>query len=127
MAFEVRSILTEQLVDGGLGGICLQEVEVSPYIKDYDHTDGTMENRAIDWASRFDISNGGLFLMCDGSIPIAGAAVAFKPPAVNMLEGWDDLAVLWDIRVHADYRWLGTGTQMLSRACEWVRAQGLSG
>jgi hypothetical protein len=118
MAFEVRSILTEQLVDGGPGGICLQEVEVSPYIKDYDRTDEALETRLIDWASRFDISNCGLFLMCDGSIPIAGAAVAFKTPAVNMLEGLDDLAVLWDIPVHADHRWLGTGTQFLGRACE---------
>jgi len=38
-----------------------------------------------------------------------------------MLEGRADLACLWDLRVHPDYRGKGVGHQLYNRAIAWAR------
>ena len=38
-----------------------------------------------------------------------------------MLEGRDDFAVLWDIRVQSDRRGRGVGTALFQRAVSWAR------
>ena len=38
-----------------------------------------------------------------------------------MLSGRDDLAVLWDIRVHPDHRRSGIGTALFAEAAKWSR------
>ena len=38
-----------------------------------------------------------------------------------MLEGREDLACLWDLRVHPDYRGKGVGHLLFSQAVEWAR------
>jgi ribosomal protein S18 acetylase RimI-like enzyme len=121
MTFEISSKFDVQLIENGLGGIKLSEVEVKPYVKDYDEMDGS---KPTDWPKRFDISNWGLFLARNGEIPVAGAAVAFNTPEVNMLEGRNNLAVLWDLRVHPDYRGSGLGTKVFQKATGWAKSKG---
>ena len=60
----------------------------------------------------------------DAIAPVGGAAVAWRSPKVHMLEGRDDLAVLWDFRVHPDYRRKGIGTALFRRAAQWARSKG---
>ena len=43
-----------------------------------------------------------------------------------MLDGRDDLAVLWDIRVAPEARRRGVGAALFSRALDWSRARGCS-
>ena len=38
-----------------------------------------------------------------------------------MLEGRDDLGVLWDIRIDPQYRRRGVGSQLFARAAIWAR------
>ena len=48
------------------------------------------------------------------------------PPAIDMLEGRDDIAVLWDVRVHPDARGRGVGRALIQRVEEWAEARACS-
>ena len=112
--FEVRSIFEVELVEDGLGGILLHEKGVAePSVKDYDALPG---GRPEDWPEEFDLSNWALFLATERGRPVGAAAVAYNTAGVNMLEGREDLAVLWDIRVHPDARGQGLGRALFQRA-----------
>ena len=122
ISFRVESIFRVKLVDGGLGGLTLAEEPVEhPYVKEYDDYH---QERPTRWARQFDVSHW-LFLMAfDVDIPAGGATVAFRSPNVHMLQGRDDLAVLWDLRVHPDYRGQGIGAALFDQAAAWARSQG---
>jgi GNAT superfamily N-acetyltransferase len=118
--FEVRSIYQLEWIGAGLGGVRLRHAPVPvPYVKDYDANESPLE-----WARQFDLRNWRFFLAVQDGRCIGGATVAFRTPGVNMLAGRDDLAVLWDIRVHPDARGRGVGSQLLRRAATWARARG---
>ena len=118
IAFEIRSILEVELVDGGLGGIDMHEVAVQPYIKNYDEGDGGPTS----WPERFDVSHWGFFLARLDGEPAGAVAVAFDTTGVFMLESRPDLSVLWDIRVCPEAR--GVGIPLFCYASEWSRARG---
>jgi len=121
MTVNVESVFKVDLIDGGLGGIKLTEKKVeSPFVFSYDACE---EDRPIKWSSHFNISNWGIFLAFDGEKPIGGATVAFDTQGVNMLEGRNDLAVLWDIRVDPNYRSSGVGTNLFNFAVDWARVK----
>ena len=122
ISFEVKSQLRIELLNGGLDGISLHEESVKPpYTKDYDKDNGEGPTR---FPKEFDTSNWGLFLARKGEIPVGGAVVAFKTPGVNMLNGRDDLAALWDLRVYPDYRRSGIGTRLFAEATKWSKEKG---
>lgn len=108
--------------DRGLGGFSLVETPVEPYVKDFCVGD---DESVLRWARRFDIRNWAFFLACDGDRPIGAAAVASRTEGVHMLDGRDDLAVLWDIRVAEEYKHRGVGQALFDRAAAWSREQGL--
>ena len=122
IAFRVESVLRVVPVDGGLGGLRLVEEAVDePYTKDYD----AFEEESVElWPSRFDVSNWAFFMALDGDRPVGGAAVAFRSPGLNMLEGRTDMAVLWDIRVHPERRCEGIGTALFRHVADWARDRG---
>jgi GNAT superfamily N-acetyltransferase len=120
IAFEVHSLLEAVLLGQGLGGIILRERPVvPPYIKDYDQLDPPLS-----WPRGFDLTNWGLFLAAEGGQALGGAVLAWNTPAVNMLEGCGDLAVLWDIRILPEYRRQGIGAQLFRHAVAWSRQRG---
>jgi GNAT superfamily N-acetyltransferase len=120
--FHVTSVLRVEELRGGLGGLAMRELPLEqPYVKDYDEYQPEGAQR---WAQRFDVSNWGFFVAMEGERRVGAAAVAFRSAKVRMLEGRDDLAVLWDLRVHPDRRRQGIGTMLLRRAAEWARDQG---
>jgi GNAT superfamily N-acetyltransferase len=117
--FEVRSVFKVELIDGGLGGMRLQEAPVAqPYVKDYD---GYAEV-PTDWPGKYDLTNWGFFLALDGDRPVGAAAVAFETTGVFMLESRKDLSVLWDIRVLPAMR--GVGIPLFRRTASWSRERG---
>ncbi len=122
IAFEVRSVLRAEPVEGGFGGIRLrEETVVEPYVKDYDDCE---EGSPEDWPRQFDVSNWGILLAWKYGRCVGGAAVAHNTAGVNMLEGRSDLAVLWDIRVRPEARRRGIGTQLFQHAAGWARERG---
>ncbi len=121
-AFEVRSLLRPLLLDGGLGGITLQHEPVqSPYRKDYDVSE---EGGPEGWAREWNLSTWGFFLARHAGRCVGAAAVLSGSPGVDMLEGRDDLAVLWDLRVRPDFQGQGLGARLFGRAAAWARQRG---
>ena len=119
IAFEVTSRLRPAPAEGGLGGIGLVEEPVDPpYIKDYDTTS---EEGPARWLRRWDTSSWGLLTAYEGPRRLGGAVLARRTENVHMLEGRDDLAVLWDLRVHPDHRGTGVGRSLFEAAVEWAR------
>lgn len=123
MCLQVRSIYRLEVLNRGLGGIRFVETPVEPYLKDFS---ADAQERAENWAQRFDICNWAFFFALDGERPVGAAAVALRTPGVHMLEGREDLAVLWDIRVREDYKRQGIGQGLFDRAAAFAREQGCS-
>jgi ribosomal protein S18 acetylase RimI-like enzyme len=119
IAFQVRSRFRLQLVEQGLGGIRLVEEVVSPpYVRDYDEEKGEGPTR---WLKRWDLSNWGAIAAFEGNERVGGAVLAWRTPNVNMLDGRDDRAALWDLRVRPDARGRGIGRELFRAAVGWAR------
>ena len=50
---------------------------------------------------------------------MGAATVAYNTPGVHMLEERSDLTVLWDLRVHPDFRGQGIGARLFQTAEKW--------
>ena len=120
IAFDVRSKFEVQSVDNSLGSAQLREVEVEPYIKDYD---ALGNNKPTDWPKRFNVATWGLFLVRRSGIPVGGAAIALNTPEISSKQK-SGSAVLWDLRVHPDYRGSGLGKELFQKAVAWAKSKG---
>lgn len=121
IAFRVETFFRLELIENGLSGVKLiEETPENPFIKDYDAFDNDRPTR---WAERFDLSNWGFLSAFDGEKRIGAATIAWKTPPVFMLEGRDDLACLWDLRVAPEYRGKGVGNQLFASALNWARTR----
>ncbi len=120
IAFRVESRFRVELCQGGLGGMRLIEESVAPYVKNYDQNE---RDRPSQWSQHWDISSWGILSAFIGEQRVGGAAVAWKTPEVTMLEGREDLACLWDLRVHPDYRNKNIGRKLFNYALAWSRAR----
>ena len=78
------------------------------------------------WRRFGDISHWGIFAAFINEQRVGSAVVAHNSPGIHMLEGREDLAVLWDLRVHPSVRRSGVGTRLLDRAVQFARASGCS-
>ncbi len=121
IAFRVESRFRVEPVRSGLGGLVLVEEPVTPYIKDYDALPGEGPSH---WQEHLDISHWGLLGAYEGTERIGGAAVAWKTDGLRLLEGRDDVAALWDLRVDPDHRGWGVGHRLFIAARAWARARG---
>lgn len=120
IAFDVRTVLDVKLVDRGLGGIILDEVDVDPWVKNYD----TAEDGPSQWSSRFDVTNWGLLGAYEDGTRVGGAVIAHDTPKVHMLRGRRDLAILWDLRVAPEARRSGVGRGLFEAAKDWAIERG---
>ncbi len=102
--------------------VVLEEIAQSPpYAKDYDAIPGA---HPTEWPLRFDISGWGLVSAWRGGTCIGGAVLVQGSPDVDMLEGRDDLAVLWDFRVAPQERRTGVGSALFAGVERWARSRG---
>jgi GNAT superfamily N-acetyltransferase len=124
MAFEVTSILRVKPIQNGLGGLGLSEEPVAtPYIKNYDaQEDGDPQILP----ERFGVENWGFFLAVDNNKPVGGAIVTHNTSGVNLLEDRNDLAILWDLRIHPNAKRQNIGTQLFAHCANWARKQNCS-
>jgi ribosomal protein S18 acetylase RimI-like enzyme len=122
IAFEISSILDVRATGSGLAEFLLTEQQLDvPYIKDYDSINGEQPSQ---WAKRFDLSNWVLFSAWANGLRVGGAVVAFSTPGLTMLEGRENLAVLWDIRVSPEARRQGVGSALFRAVEARARAEG---
>lgn len=110
IAFRVSEMIDTESVE-------VRPVE-SPYIKNYDEYPG---QNPVAWPSRFDTSSWGVFAAFDGNKRMGGAAVVAHDTTIEMLEGRNDLAVLWDLRVAPSFQRSGVATSLLAAAEAWAR------
>jgi len=119
---EVESILEVKEVDEGFGGLAMKLVPVpTPYIKNYDSYGHT----PADWPAKWNVSNWCFFLATVDRKPVGAACVVTRTPEIRMLDGRDDLGVLWDIRVSPEYKRRGIGKALFDALVQWCREQGL--
>lgn len=108
---EIKSIYQIKRIDGGLGGILLEEVPVDPHVKDL-----SVYERACEFEKCFDITNWRFYMAFDGDTPMGAATVAGTTENLYMLGGRDDACVLWDIRVADAYKHQGIGQSLFDMA-----------
>lgn len=122
ISFQVSRILDVVEQDKNLDKFILTERALDvPYVKDYDAIEG---ERPHQWASRFDISNWGVFKAQVDGRRVGGAVAAFNTPGLLMLGGRVDVAVLWDIRVSPEMRGKGVGSALFRAVESWAKARG---
>ncbi len=120
IAFEVDRIVDAVARAGG--GYVLRDHPVpSPYQKNYDTIPGERPQR---WSKRFDTSRWGVVVARANDVRVGGAVIAVDTPALHMLEGRDDLAVLWDLRVAPEWRGNGVGSALFRVAASWAQRRG---
>jgi GNAT superfamily N-acetyltransferase len=123
ISFNVESILRIKVLKHGMGGFKLIEEKVTPFIKDYDRLELAGEG-PLAWAKEFDVRGWGFLIALFHDIPYGAATIAVHTPGVLMLEGRQDLAVLWDLRVHPQQRGKGIGRKLFKQSMAWARARG---
>jgi ribosomal protein S18 acetylase RimI-like enzyme len=117
--FTVTSVLRFREIPGPSPGIQLVEERLeTPYVKDYD---AYKEEGLVRWPKQFDVSGWGLFLAFEGSRHVGGAVVA---PGSHLPDSPRDLATLFDIRIHPDFRRRGMGSGLLRSAADWAKGHG---
>src|SRR3569832_1498160 len=99
----------------------IAEVPMDARTKDYD----TLES-VVTLPVRFEVTNWGCLRaqIPSDSHAVGGAIVAWNAPDVDMLQGRDDLAILWDIRVHPIFRGKGVGRALFEHAAMWAKDRG---
>ena len=116
------AFLVEKILDFDEGDDDLrvfERVVDEPFWKDYDALDAPAT-----WVERFDISRWGVLGAFVDNRRVGGALVAFDTAEVKMLEGRKDVAVLWDLRVHSEYRRRGIGAALFRAAEHWAASRG---
>ena len=121
IAFRVSEVLDVDAIsaDPSAARIPTRPVLAS-YIKDYDSVPG---DAPLDWPARFDVSRW-VFLaaLADGQ-RVGCATMIARDPAVDLLDGRDDLARLWDLRVAREFRHRGVASALVAAVEERARAQ----
>ena len=117
--FEVRSLF-EIAGDDPNSAVSREKPVAQPWIKDYDAIEG---EGPTDWPKRWSVANWGLLAAHAGDIWVGGCVLAYDTDGVNKLEGRDDIVVMWDLRVHPDWRRKGIGRRLFQAAVKWARAR----
>ncbi len=108
MNVDVRSEYKIKRINNGLGGFLLEEVPVTPYIKDL-----SIYECAAEYENQFDVTSWKFYMVFDGDVPVGAMTVAGETKGMNMLYGRTDACVLWDIRVTDAYKHQGIGQKLL--------------
>lgn len=105
-------------INNGLGGILLELVDTNEYYKDFG-------KKTNSWMKMFDLSNWVIFGAYNEKNEIIGGSVlATKTKNCHMLEGRNDLAVLWDLRVMDKYQHQGIGQNLFNLCREYAKESG---
>jgi GNAT superfamily N-acetyltransferase len=92
-----------------------------PFAKDYDRLP---DMSPIEWGSRFQLGDWGLFGARQGDVVVGGAAVAPSTEVGLADATLGEAAVLWDLRVAPASRGQHVGTALFHAAREWAADRG---
>ena len=109
-----------EVVIKDLDGISFIKRAVAPYIKDFS---GHANYKR--WNQQFDLSNWHFFMAFDGEKPVGGAVLCCNSAELHMLEGREDLGILWDIRVDSAYKRRGVGGKLFDMVMTKAKGLGL--
>ena len=119
IAFTVESRYVAVPIGGAVGGWRLIEERVDPpWVKDYDG--GEPPNRWLRW----DTTNWRILSAFAGDERVGGAIVVHDSPELEFLEGCEDLAALWDLRVAPEWRRRGVGTMLFEHVVRNAKRAG---
>jgi len=124
-SFTVERILRVEPVNGGTGGLRLvKEAVEAPYIKDFalGGNDGPTS-----WSEEFDTSDWGIFVARSDDEVVGGTTIVTNTdlyPLNRFQRG--DLAVMWDMRVHPNWRQAGVAGELFRYAAAWTSKRGFS-
>ena len=93
----------------------------SAYTKDYDAQPG---QHPTEWARRFDLTSWRFAAAHLGETRVGGAAIVLDARSVEPDLATPDAALIWDIRVHPDFRHRGVGRALLDFVESHARAAG---
>jgi GNAT superfamily N-acetyltransferase len=116
-AFESSSVL--DVVASFSGPELRERQRRHPFRRDYDALENPMQ-----WPERFDVSNWTIIAAFHEGRRVGGVVCAWSTPAVDLLEGRDDLVILWDVRVSAEAQRQGVGSALFQAAEGWAAAKG---
>jgi ribosomal protein S18 acetylase RimI-like enzyme len=119
MQVYVKSQYVLERINNGLGGILLKEVPVKDYVLDF-----SKHAKATKFSEKFDITNWAFFMAFDDGTPIGAVTIVSRTADIRMLDGRDDMTVLWDIRVSDMYKHKGIGKKLFDLAVKWSRNNG---
>lgn len=119
MKYKVESEFRIELLNNGIDGIKFIEESVKPYWKNYDSEE---DNPSL-LSNIFNLKNWHVISAFDDEKRIGGAIIAYNTPGVNMLEGRDDIAVIWDLRIDKEYRGKGIGSNIFNKCIEWTKSK----
>ena len=119
ISFEVRSVFEVHPLEYGISGILLAERPVArPWVKDYDALKGEGPMR---WGDLWNLSNWGVISAFGKGVRLGGCVIAHDTLGVDKLEGRNDIAALWDIRVAPQHRGKGIGGSLIEAALAWSK------
>ena len=121
MIVRVTSIYQLEKINSGLGGMLLVETPVEEYNKDLG-----VYTEATKYAAEFDITNWAFFMAFHDDMPIGAVTIASRTEGVQMLDGRDDMSVLWDLRIDDRFKQQGIGSKLFNLAVDWSKSQGFS-
>lgn len=81
--------------------------------------------RPTEYAKKFNIKDWAFFIAYDANKPVGASTVAYNSKEILMLDGRDDLCVLWDLRVDDRYKRMGIGTKLFQMAVEWATSKNI--
>ena len=119
IAFTVRSrYVTVPNDDEDVKWSLVEEVVEPPWTKDYDDAE-----RPTRWLQR-DTTNWRLISAFIGDQRVGGAIVVHDSLELDFLEGRNDLAALWDIRVAPEWRGQGVGSMLFECVVRYAKSVG---
>ena len=121
IAYRVTEVLAPEDLAVGSREFPLPRPVIPQWVKDYDAEEG---NSPLDWPSRFDVRSWCFLAAYSGRARVGGAVVVTSESEMDTMEGRDDLAVLWDLRITPSFRGCGVGSRLLAAAETWARARG---
>ena len=119
IAFTVEARCVAVPIEGAEHGWQLRRESVQePWVKNYDG--GEPPTRWLRW----DNTNWRVMSAFVGEERVGGAIVVHDSSELSFLEGRDDLAAIWDIRVAPEWRRRGVGSKLFERVVSYAKSVG---